>query len=181
MFRRSRAEGQALHHRRAPLGPSNNARRGVRRVPSPRQSKRPTGEQSVAASPVAALGMEEILRQIPGVLETRVGYTAARREPTYSEVCNATKAPAAIEVVFDRRASATRAARQPSFVFRPTTPIARARDVGASTAPPSSSRREQRTVAERVKARGEKSGRWKQDRTENARVGFWPAEDTSST
>src|SRR5438105_1784934 len=48
-------------------------------------------------------GMEEILKQIPGVIETTVGYTGGSvPNPTYKQVCTgATGHAEAIQIVFD--------------------------------------------------------------------------------
>src|SRR5438045_2773485 len=48
-------------------------------------------------------GMEEIIRKIPGVVETTVGYTGGKSEdPTYSDVKRGTTGHAeSVQVIFD--------------------------------------------------------------------------------
>ncbi len=48
-------------------------------------------------------GMEEILRKIPGILDTSVGYTGgATKNPTYRDVCSGTTGHAeAVQITFD--------------------------------------------------------------------------------
>jgi len=76
-------------------------------------------------------GMEELIRKLPGVLSTRVGYTGGdvpnatyRNHGTHAE---------AIEIVFDPAVSSFR--RQLEFFFQihdPTTPMRQGNDVGPS-------------------------------------------------
>lgn len=110
-------------------------------------------------------GMEEVLRKIPGVLETTVGYTGGRTaSPSYKQVCTGRTGHAeAIRVVFDP-------ARLPyeqllDVFFRmhdPTTRNRQHNDVGTQyrsaifTLGP-----EQKQTAENVKKKMDRSGRFK--------------------
>ena len=109
-------------------------------------------------------GMEEIIRKIPGVIKTTVGYSGGTTaDPTYEEVCTgATGHAEAIQVVFDPARLSYEALLD--YFFRmhdPTTLNRQHNDVGtqyrsaifyASEA--------QKQTAERVKARWDKSGKF---------------------
>ena len=129
-------------------------------------------------------GMEEIIRQVPGVIETQVGYTGGKTaHPTYEDVhTGATGHAEAIRVVFDP-AKLSYDDLLEKWFFRmhdPTTPNRQGNDRGSQyrsaifvTSP------EQRKVAEQAKARAQASGRWKSPIvTEIVEAGaFTPAED----
>jgi peptide methionine sulfoxide reductase msrA/msrB len=111
-------------------------------------------------------GMEDILRKIPGVIETEVGYTGGKTaRPDYEDVHTGETGHAeSVRVVFDP-ARLSYADLLEKWFFRmhdPTTRNRQGNDVGSQyrsaifvTTP------EQRRVAEEVKARVAKSGRWK--------------------
>jgi peptide methionine sulfoxide reductase msrA/msrB len=111
-------------------------------------------------------GMEEIIRKIPGVLETEVGYTGGTTaHPTYADVKHGTTGHAeSVKVVFDPKKLSYEDLLEKWF-FRmhdPTTMNRQGNDVGTQyrsvifvTSP------EQRKVAEAVKAKVDKSGKWK--------------------
>jgi peptide methionine sulfoxide reductase msrA/msrB len=129
-------------------------------------------------------GMEEILRAVPGVLETEVGYTGGTTEhPTYEEVKTGRTGHAeAIRIVFDPQ-RITYAELLERWFFRmhdPTTLNRQGNDVGTqyrsaifATTP------EQHRIAEEVKARVAASGKWRRPIvTEVVDAGpFTPAED----
>lgn len=129
-------------------------------------------------------GMEEILRQIPGVLATRVGYTGGTLDhPTYEDVHEGTTGHAeSVEVTFDPKKLGFEKLLEEYF-FRmhdPTTRHRQGNDVGAQyRSAVFYHSDEQRRLAEQVKARVEKSGRWKGPiATEIVPAGpFWAAEE----
>lgn len=110
-------------------------------------------------------GMEEILRKIPGVLQTEVGYTGGDSSATtYDQVhLGSTGQAEAVRIVFDPRALSFSDLLEKWF-FRmhdPTTADRQGNDVGTQyrsaifvTSP------EQRRVAEEVKAKVGQSGLW---------------------
>jgi peptide methionine sulfoxide reductase msrA/msrB len=110
-------------------------------------------------------GMEEIIRKIPGVLETEVGYTGgSTAQPTYENVHTGRTGHAeAIRITFDPAQLSYEDLLEKWF-FRmhdPTTKNRQGNDVGTQyrsaifiTSPA------QREIAERVKKRVDASGKW---------------------
>lgn len=127
-------------------------------------------------------GMEEILRRIPGILGTRVGYTGGRTErPTYEGVCSGDTGHAeAVEIEFDPSVISYETLL--GYFFRmhdPTTLNRQHNDVGTQYRSAIFFTSEaQRETAERVKAAFDKSGRFKRPIvTEVTRApAFHPAE-----
>lgn len=111
-------------------------------------------------------GMEDLLRKIPGVVETKVGYTGGTtKSPAYTDVKTGSTGHAeSVKVVFDPSKLSFADLLEHSF-FRmhdPTTTNRQGNDVGTQyrsaifyTSP------EQKRVAEEVKARVQASGKWK--------------------
>ncbi len=111
-------------------------------------------------------GMEDILRKIPGVLETEAVYTGGTTpNPTYEDLHAGTSGHAeSVRVVFDPKQLSYADLLEKWFfkMHDPTTKNRQGNDVGSQyrsaifvTSP------EQRKVAEEVKARVDKSGTWK--------------------
>ncbi|QSQ25996.1 bifunctional methionine sulfoxide reductase B/A protein [Pyxidicoccus parkwayensis] len=111
-------------------------------------------------------GMEEILRKIPGVLKTDVGYTGGVfKHPTYEDVSSGETGHAeSVRVVFDPKVLSYETLLEKWF-FRmhdPTTPNRQGNDVGTQyRSAIFYLSDEQRRVAEEVKARVNASGKWK--------------------
>jgi methionine-S-sulfoxide reductase len=128
-------------------------------------------------------GVEEIIRAIPGVLDTEVGYTGGWLEnPTYHDTHDSKSGHAeAIRVTFDPRTLSYETLLEDWF-FRlhdPTTINRQGNDVGTQyRSAIFYNSAEQREVAERVKARVEASGKWKRPVvTEITEASTWyPAE-----
>jgi peptide methionine sulfoxide reductase msrA/msrB len=111
-------------------------------------------------------GMEEIIRKIPGVLETEVGYTGgAMAKPTYEDVHTGRTGHAeAIRITFDPTKLTYEELLEKWFfrMHNPTTKNQQGNDMGTQyrsaifvTSPA------QREAAERVKLRVDASGKWK--------------------
>ena len=128
-------------------------------------------------------GMEEILRDIPGVVETLVGYTGGHTShATYEEVHTGTTGHAeAVRIVFDPEKLSYE--ELVGYFFRmhdPTTLNRQGNDIGTQyRSAIFYENDEQKRVAEMVKAKVDASGKWKRPlTTEIAPAGeFWPAED----
>jgi peptide methionine sulfoxide reductase msrA/msrB len=128
-------------------------------------------------------GMEEIIRKIPGVIKTTVGYSGGTTaNPNYEEVCTGGTGHAeAIQVEFDSARLSYEELL--NYFFRmhdPTTPNRQHNDVGTQyrsaifyTSEP------QKQTAEAVKARWDKSGKFSRPiTTEITAAGkFYSAED----
>jgi len=129
-------------------------------------------------------GMEEILRKVPGVLETEVGYTGGTSaKPTYEDVRTGRTGHAeSIRVTFDPK-KLSYADLLEHWFFRmhdPTTANRQGNDVGTQyRSAIFYTSDEQRKVAEEVRARVNASGKWKRPIvTEIVKEGdFTPAED----
>src|SRR4029434_1676735 len=109
--------------------------------------------------------MEEIIRKIPGVIETTVGYTGGTvAKPTYQQVCTGRTGHAeAIQVVFDPAKLSYEQVL--GYFFRmhdPTTLNQQHNDKGTQyRSAIFYTSDEQKRVAARVKERVDKSGKWK--------------------
>ena len=128
-------------------------------------------------------GMEDIIRKIPGVLETRVGYAGGTLDhPTYRDVTTGETGHAeSVEIVFDP--SRLSYEELLGYFFRmhdPTTLDRQGHDIGTQYRSAIFYHdEEQRKTAERVKEQVARSGKWKgQIVTEIMPAGtFWTAED----
>jgi methionine-S-sulfoxide reductase len=111
-------------------------------------------------------GVEEILRDVPGVIDTEVGYTGGwLKDPTYDDTHDGKSGHAeAVRITFDPSVLAYEELLEKWF-FRlhdPTTVNRQGNDIGTqyrSAIFPQTP--EQQVVAERVRERVERSGRWR--------------------
>ena len=128
-------------------------------------------------------GMQDILRKIPGIISTRVGYSGGTVvNPSYEQVCTDTTGHAeAVEVIFDPGKITYE--RLLGYFFRmhdPTTLNRQHNDVGTQyRSALFYHSEEQRQTAEKVKASVEHSGKWNHPvTTEITKAGeFYPAEE----
>ena len=128
-------------------------------------------------------GMEEILRGIPGVVETAVGYTGGNTShATYEEVKTGRTGHAeSVRIVFDPERLSYEDLL--GYFFRmhdPTTSNRQGNDVGTQyRSAIFYESEEQRRIAEKVRSSVETSGKWKRPIVTEIvpATQFWPAED----
>ena len=128
-------------------------------------------------------GMEEIIRKIPGVIKTTVGYSGGvTDDPTYQDVCTGTTGHAeSVQIVFDPARLSYEALLD--YFFRmhdPTTLNQQHNDIGTQyRSAIFYTSEQQKKTAESVKARWDKSGKFKRPITTEitAATAFYSAED----
>ncbi len=153
-------------------------------VTAPESTAR-TGERTEVATLAGGCfwGVEHLMRELDGVLDTEVGYTGGTTEnPTYGQVCTGRTGHAeAVRVVFDPdRVSYEEVLRYFFRIHDPTTKNRQHNDVGTQYRSAIFVHSEaQRRIAERVRAEVEASGDWTRPVvTEIVPAGpFWPAEE----
>ncbi len=111
-------------------------------------------------------GMEELLRAVPGVLETTAGYTGGYTDhPTYDDVHTGRTGHAeAVRIVFDPQRVTFRSLLDDWFfrIHDPTTANRQGNDRGSQyRSAIFTTSEEQATEARAAKVRAERSGRWK--------------------
>lgn len=128
-------------------------------------------------------GVEELIRDLPGVVSTEVGYSGgATANATYGEVKRGTTGHAeAIQVTYDPERLSYAALLEFFFkIHDPTTLNRQGNDIGTQyRSAIFVANEDERRVAEEVKAKVDRSGQWKRPVvTEIVDAGpFWPAED----
>jgi peptide methionine sulfoxide reductase msrA/msrB len=168
-------EYKALFAKTAPLA-KTEARSGAKHDDSGGDSK---GLQKATLAGGCFWGVEELIRKLPGVTETNVGYTGGNvPNATYE---NHEGHAEAIEITFDPKKISYEEILE--FFFKlhdPTTLNRQGNDMGTSYRSAIFYHNdEQRDIAERVKAKVDKSGAWKRPVVTEivpAKV-FWTAEE----
>ncbi len=141
------------------------------------------GEEAATVAGGCFWGVEELVRQQPGVIETLVGYTGGTVEnPKYEDVKKGTTGHAeAVEIIFDPSKTNFEAILR--FFFRlhdPTTPNRQGNDVGSQYRSAIYFHSEkQKESASRIKAEVGASGKWKKPIVTEIVPAqkFWSAED----
>jgi methionine-S-sulfoxide reductase len=142
------------------------------------------GAQELETATLAAgcfWGTEEFFRKVPGVAETRVGYTGGSGPASYEDVSSGTTGHAeSVEIKFDPRKVSYRQLLVLFFKMHdPTTPNRQGNDVGSQyrSAIFTHSEEQQRTALA-LKGQIEQSGVWKRPLTTEVKKAdaFFPAE-----
>jgi peptide methionine sulfoxide reductase msrA/msrB len=144
---------------------------------------RPVAHETAILAGGCFWGMEEIIRKIPGVTKTTVGYSGGKTaDPTYEDVCTGGTGHAeAIEVVFDPNKLSYEELL--NYFFRmhdPTTANRQHNDVGTQYRSAIFYTSDaQKETAERVKEKWDKSGKFFRPIVTEiaAATKFYPAED----
>jgi peptide methionine sulfoxide reductase msrA/msrB len=128
-------------------------------------------------------GLEELLRKIPGVIETQVGYTGGKIDhATYDIVKTGTTGHAeSIQILFDPAKTSYEKILLEFFrMHDPTTSNRQGNDVGTQyRSAIFFANEQQKKIAEQVKARVDKSGKWKKPVVTEITplIHFWRAEE----
>jgi peptide methionine sulfoxide reductase msrA/msrB len=149
---------------KAPAAPSASTDNSCAR-PAPGEAPgcTPTLETAILAGG-CFWGMQDIIRKIPGVISTDVGYTGGRAGVTYEDMHHDTTGNAeAVRVVFDPKKLSYEDLLE-NWFFRmhdPTTPNRQGNDIGPQyRSVIFATSLEQKEAAERVKRRVNESGKW---------------------
>ena len=155
---------------------------GLIKPPAAESKEKPKQETAIVAGG-CFWGMQEIIRKIPGVISSTVGYTGGTiPNPTYEMVCSHSTGQAeAVKVIFDP--SVLSYDQLLHYFFRmhdPTTLNRQENDIGDQyRSAIFYTTDEQKLTAEKVKAEIDKSGKWKKPLvTEITKAStFYPAEE----
>jgi peptide methionine sulfoxide reductase msrA/msrB len=135
---------------------------GLAASPGPKTDKHATATATLAGG--CFWGVQELVRKLPGVISTSVGYTGGSTDkPGYEDVHNGrTGHTEAVQIVFDPKQISYEAILR--YFFRlhdPTTPNRQGNDRGTQYRSAIFYHDdEQRQIAERVKAEVDRSGKW---------------------
>jgi peptide methionine sulfoxide reductase msrA/msrB len=136
-------------------------------APTPTQTSRTASAQRATATLAGGCfwGVEQLFRELPGVLDTQVGYTGGHTQnPTYEQVCRGDTGHAeALQIVFDpARVSFAEIVQYFFRLHDPTTLNRQHNDVGPQYRSAIFFHDdEQRKIAEGVRTEVDRSGAWK--------------------